>query len=250
MNRAKTSDITYSPPTAYFLSEGVIRSRSVSPLVMQRTLAIPMPLASLVADWRREVARLGLEIGDIEPLPLARTIVHWPDYAHCVEAVSAWMQTLGLPDLLGSSEQALMACLGTHYHHDAAQYGSAAFCNLFLSEDRGMDLHFPALGKRVPLTRGTAVIFDTAQPHAVIPRSSEGFRVEDFASDQGCMQVFLTWELPIEHAHIKRVLQLDFDVDNSGSENADSLKLNEEKVCLNGAPVEVCPATGRWLPSD
>ena len=76
------------------------------------------------------------------------------------------LAALGLPPL-ADCELALMACRGARYHHDGAQYGGAAFANLFLSEDRGLDLHLPLTGQRIPLTRGTAVGFDTGQPHAV-----------------------------------------------------------------------------------
>ena len=133
-------------------------------------------------------------------------------------------------EVLAFSDVALMACRGARYHHDGAQYGGAAFCNLFLSEDRGLDLHFPATGHRIPLTRGTVVIFDTGQPHAVIERRSGGFDAADFPPDQDCTQVFLTWELPIENAHVGRALRIAFDIDPSTS-----LQLDEEQVWLNGA---------------
>lgn len=230
--------------TVYFRSTETLRSRSVSPLVLHSTLLIPPPPARQIADWDREIADLGLAFGDIEPLPLARTIMRWPEYKHCAEAVSGWLQTLAMSDVLDPSDLSLMACLGTPYHHDVVQYGNAAFCNLFLSDDKEMDMHFPALGLRIPLTRGTVVIFDTAQPHAVIPRNSSGFDLADFAPDQDCTQVFLSWELPIEDAQIKRALKIDFDIDVSGS-----LKLDQQTVCSNGAHLSVCPDSGRWHPA-
>ena len=230
----------------YFSSDGIMRSRSVSPLVLQATLDIPPPPARLIADWNREVADLGLEIGDIESLPLARTIVRWPDYSRCVAAVSGWMQTQGLGDLLDPSDLALMACRGVHYHYDAEQYAGSVFCNLFLSEDKALDLHFPVLDLRIPLSRGTAVIFDTAQPHAVIPRGRSSFNATDFAPDQDCTQAFLTWELPVENAHIAAALRIDFGLDAQGVSGPDSVKRDEQGVRLNGISVTVCPETGRW----
>jgi len=148
--------------------------------------------------------------------------------------------------VLATSDVALMACRGARYHHDGAQYGSAAFCNLFLSEDKGLDLHFPAAGRRIPLTRGTAVIFDTGQPHAVIQRHSAdregaGFRVDDFPPGLDCTQVFLTWELPIEHIDVGRALQIAFDVDLSTAS-----QLDNEQIWLNGEPVSVCPNSGQF----
>ena len=232
--------------TSYFWSGDVIRSRSVSEIVLTDTLDVPMPPARLLADWEREIStRLLLESGDIETLPLARARVRWPDYSLCVKAMANWTSALGLPDVLASSDIALMACRGAKYHHDGAQYGGAAFCNLFLSEDKGLDLHFASTGHRIPLTRGTAVIFDTCQPHGVIQRRNSGFNVTDFTPEQDCSQVFLTWELPIEDAHVGQALGVAFDV-----ALATASPIDEERVLLNDTRVEVCPDSGRWQRID
>ncbi|OYT91340.1 MAG: hypothetical protein CFE43_13985 [Burkholderiales bacterium PBB3] len=226
--------------TSYFWSGDALRSRSVSTVVLTGTLQIPAPPARLLADWEREMAdHLGLECGDVEALPLARARMRWPDYAQCVQAVAEWTQALGLPDLLGQCDVALMACRSARYHHDGAQYGGAAFCNLFLSEDKGQDLHFPDTGLRIPLVRGTAVVFDTGLAHAVIARGSRGFDAADFPPDQDCSQVFLTWELPIEDSAVGQVLGIAYDTDTPTAR-----LLDEEQVWLNGAPTQLCPLTG------
>jgi hypothetical protein len=233
-------------PTSYFWSGDAIRSRSVSDVLLSGTVDVPAPPARLLADWKRDISfRLDLEPGDVEALPLARARARWPDYRLCVQAVSDWTRMLGLQDVLASCDVALMACRGAKYHHDAAHYGGMAFCNLFLSEDRGLDLHFPATGHRIPLARGTVVIFDTGQPHAVIERRSGGFNVVDFPCDQDFSQIFLTWELPIENVNVGHALRIAFDVDPSIS-----LQLDAEQVWLNGARASVCPNSGRWYPSD
>lgn len=227
---------------SYFWSGDAIRSRSVSDVVLSGTVDVPAPPARLIADWERDTSlRLGLEPGDVEALPLARARARWPDYRHCVQAVSDWTRTLGLHEVLASCDVALMACRGAKYHHDGAQYGGAAFCNLFLSEDRGLDLHFSSTGHRIPLARGTAVIFDTGQPHAVIERRCGGFNVADFPPDRDCTQVFLTWELPIEDVNVGHALRIAFDIDPSTA-----LLLDDEQVWLNGARASVCPNSGRW----
>ena len=231
---------------SYYWSGDGICSRSVSDIVLSGKVDVPAPPARLITDWNREVSlRLGLEPGDVEALPLARARARWPDFRQCVQAVSGWMGSLGLNDVLDTSEVALMACRGAKYHHDGAQYGGAAFCNLFLSEDRGLDLHFASTGHRIPLTRGTVVIFDTGQPHGVIERGSGGFNATDFPLDKDCTQVFLTWELPIEHVDIGRALQIAFDIDRSSA-----LMLDDEQVWLNGARASVCPESGRWCPAE
>lgn len=211
-------------------------------VVLHGTVDVPVPPARLLADWERDIAlHLGLEPGDVDTLPLARARKRWPDYLRCVQAVADWLQTLGLSDLLPGCDTALMACRGARYHHDGALYAGAAFCNLFLSEDKGLDVLFPGTGQRIPLARGTVLVFDTGQPHAVIPRGGSSFDAADFPSGYDCSQVFLTWELPITHPGVARLLGVAMDTDP-----ATALGLAEEQVWCDGAPAEVCAATGRW----
>jgi hypothetical protein len=232
--------------TSYFWSGDVIRSRRVSDIVLTGTIDVPEPPARLLADWEREISsRTDLEAGDVEAMPLARALMRWPDYKRCVQAASDWTCALGLIDVLAASDVALMACRGARYHHDGAQYGGSAFCNLFMSEDKGLDLHFPSAGYRIPLTRGTVVIFDTGEPHGVIQRGSSGFDAADFPLDRDCTQIFLTWELPLEDPRIGDALKVTFDVDPSTS-----LQLDEEQVRVNGSKASVCPDSGRWCPVD
>ncbi|OZA77355.1 MAG: hypothetical protein B7X76_10545, partial [Azorhizobium sp. 39-67-5] len=100
-------------PTAYsyYWSGDALRSRSVSDVVLSGRVDVPVPPAKLLADWERETSlRLGLAPGDVEALPLARARMRWPDYKHCVQAVTDWTSTFGLQDVLASSDVALMAC--------------------------------------------------------------------------------------------------------------------------------------------
>ncbi|CAN5364940.1 hypothetical protein BH10PSE18_BH10PSE18_38910 [soil metagenome] len=228
--------------TSFFWSGDAIRSRSVGNTVFTATLDVPAPPTRLAADWAREIAgQLDLAPGDVEPLSLARARTRWPDYRRCVQAMADWTGTLGLTGLLAASDIALMASRGARYHHDGAQYGSAAFCNLFLSEDKGLDVHFPGTGQRIPLVRGTAMVFDTGQPHAVVRRGSKGFDAADFSVAQDCTQVFLTWELPIEDARLANALGVVFDTDPSTAS-----QLTQEQVWVNGAPASVCADSGLW----
>jgi hypothetical protein len=243
--------------TAYYRSDDLLRRRNVSDVVVSGMLDLaPLP-ARLVSDCEREIVRLGLEAGDVEPLSLARARVRWPGYAGSVQAVSAWMESLGLADVGAGSDHALMACRGARYHHDAAHYGSKAFCNLFLSEDKGLDLHFPKAGHRIPLARGLAVIFDTAQPHAVIRRNAATFDAQAFASGQDCTQLFLTWELPLDNALLARALGIRQDLGTAGApqqapdpERGQGQDPAHESGYLrvNGEAATLCPQTGCWLP--
>ena len=100
-------------------------------------------------------------------------------------------------------------------------------------------MHFPGTGQRIPLVRGTVVIFDTGQPHALIRRDSNGFDATDFLLGEDCSQVFLTWELPIENVNVAQALQIAFDIAKSGA-----LQLDEEQVWRNGTRVHGCPMPG------
>ncbi len=223
-----------------------MRSRSVSGSVLSGTVDVPEPPARLLADWDREISRnMTLDPGDVEVMPLARARTRWPDYSRCVRAVSDWTSTCGLPCVIGASDVALMVCRGARYHHDGEQYGGAAFCNLFLSEDKGQDVHFPSLGLRIPLRRGTVLIFDTCQPHAVIRRGSDGFDASDFPSGQDCAQFFLTWEMPIEDAHVASALGIALDNDPATAKT-----LHEEQVRLDGERVSLCDESGQWRRDD
>jgi hypothetical protein len=228
---------------AYYRSGNAIRSRSVSNTVLLGRVDLPALPARLMADLQLEIDQnLNLQPGDVESLPLARARTRWPGYRQSVQAAYDCTRALFLGDVLPTSSIALMACGGARYHHDGVRYGGFAFCNLFLSEDKGQDLHFAATGQRIPLTRGTVVIFDTAQPHAVIARKSSGFDAADFSSEQDCTQFFLTWELPIDNPQVSHALQIDFDVDTATAELLDDAQLH-----LNGTPISVCPHTGGFL---
>lgn len=227
---------------AYYHSGDAMRSRSVGPQVLAGRLAIPSPSGHLLADWARESSQqLALEPGDVEPLSLPRARLRWPDYRLCVQAVADWTRGNGLQEVLASGEQALMACRGARYHLDAERYGAHAFCNLFISEDKGLDLHFPALGRRIPLERGTVVVFDTGQPHGVVDRHAPGFSADDFPGTRDRTAVFLTWELPIEDAALALALGTRLDVDAKTA-----ARLTEAQVRLQGVRRELCPESGRW----
>lgn len=223
------------------LSGGLLRRRSVSGRVLVGQLEVLAPPSRVVADWEREIAdQLQLAPGDVECLPRARTQARWPALRQCVQPARDWTRSLSLGEVLADAEVALMACRGARYHHDGSLYGASVFCNLFLSEDRGLDLHLPGTGQRIPLVRGTAVVFDTCQPHAVIDRRSSGFELADFSAERDCSQVFLTWELPLANAVVANALGVHIDLAPSRLELAPG-------VLLNGKTARVCEHTGRWL---
>lgn len=218
-------------------------TRSLGRNILSSVLALPEPPARLVADWERDISGLaGLEPGDVDVLSLPRTRARWPGLRECAAAVSAWLAGLQLEGVLHDGAMALMACRGAPFHHDAALYGASAFCNVFLSEDKGLDVLFPAAGVRIPLERGTVLLFDTAQPHAVVGRGCPAFVAEDFSGDADYSQVFLTWELPlsVDNTGVARVLGI------CHQPLAPTASATGVQIWWNEKAARMCPDTGLW----
>ena len=186
-----------------------LNRRTTGYLVLSDRLPLAAPPDRTIADWQRDSQQLlALEPGDVEPLPLARTRMRWPGCKQAMDLAWQWMSEQGMETARTGSEVALMACRGAACHHDGERYGDKAFLNLFLTDDEHMDLYFPVIDIRIPLGRGTIVLFDTYQPHTVVARGEVLFDHTHFLSPQVSAQVFLTWEVPISHAEVARQLSV------------------------------------------
>ena len=227
----------------HYRSDSGPRRRSLGRHTLSAILDLPKPTARLLADWQREcMQHLALQPGDVEVMPLARARARWNGFAACFQSVAHWMSQLGLPAAALLSDVSLMACRGAWFHHDVDPYGAAAFCNLFLTDDKGWDLHFPSTGERMNLAYGTAVLFDPSQPHGVVRRGTGRFEASTATADEDDVQVFLSWELPIEQSDLAQALGVVLDAAPLAPSG------NEPCVRWRGAPVSPCPETGRWLP--
>ena len=223
-----------------------MRRRRVSPIVLTGQVDLPPSPKHRQADWARELwGQPGVEAGDVEQLPLAHARMRWPGFRGSVTAVSDWLAVQGLPDVVGPAtshgDLALMACCGARYHHDGSQYGAKVFCNLFVSDTPELVVHFPAIGKRIALLRGTVMVFDTCQPHGVVFKDRAGFDAADFATRPDCVAAFLTWELPVDTLAVSRALQIGWYPDDHVVEPP-----MEEGLMRYGALAQVCPQTGAW----
>ena len=254
--RSVTNPLTVNHPDDLQRRYRSVGTRIVSGLLGPSVL--PALADHLRADWQRDlVTQVPLTPGDVNALSLARARRRWPAYRATVQAVADWLQSYGVCADLNRAETALMACRGAHYHHDATQYSGSVFCNLFLTEDRGQDVHFPHAGLRVPLRYGTVLLFDTGQPHAVIRRSAEAFDPAHFCSPAHSdaeteadsdpypenAHVFLTWEIPIADTGVAAALDIESTDHCTTCEQPAAAHL-----CWHGRPVDVCPFTGTWRP--
>lgn len=163
--------------------------RTLSDRILVGNLALDAEQEALSAAWRASLEKVTQRVGDVAAIgaDIART--------HAVgqgtlEAVYAWLQTQGLPDLTEPSSLTLFGCRAAPYHHDIYAFSDSLFCVVWTSEDAGLELVFPQLDKRVALEMGTVVVFDSGQPHGVlwkgkkhyVEKSYEALPVQTFIS--------------------------------------------------------------------
>lgn len=121
--------------------------------------------------------------------------------AGAMVAVKEWPASHGVATT-GAHERAF-ACRGAPFHHDAESYPDSGFGVLWLADDTPWDLLFPFLKVRVPLEYGTVVMFDSAQPHAVVTRGSDAFDFERFSDAP--LGVFVSVDFKL-NSHGRRAL--------------------------------------------
>jgi hypothetical protein len=102
----------------------------------------------------------------IEPLPTALV-----DLTLLKDAARRLLSSKGIGDN-GLDYIDIAACKLPGFHTDLHGFSSSLFCVTWQSEDAGLDLYFPHLQERVPLTRGRTIIFDPVQPHGIVDRGS------------------------------------------------------------------------------
>jgi hypothetical protein len=116
----------------------------------------------------------------------------------------------GIEDVPSHFGARLLACLGSWFHHDTAQdeYRRAAFSVLWLEDESPWDLLFPLTGHRVPLTKGTHVLFDSCNIHGVVKRGTDRFVEADFYS--AGFQMFFSTEHQYASPILRKVMGVDY----------------------------------------
>lgn len=125
-----------------------------------------------------------------------------------------WLQTLGVrkSDLVDAGT--LHACEGSWFHEDSGAFANNFFSVMWLEETDAWDLLFPNTGLRIPLHKGTVVLFDPAHVHGVVARGASVFEAEamgehgvqafaslNFKTSPRMMQLFDSrWHVPGEPA--------------------------------------------------
>jgi hypothetical protein len=98
-------------------------------------------------------------------------------------------------------------CQGAAFHEDAV-FDSVTAVLLCEGDDR--DLVLPHLGVVVPMTRGTVVLFDSAQPHGLLMPGHTTFDAQHY-QQESARSVFCTLDLPRDLAGLKDLMQFEVD---------------------------------------
>lgn len=124
-----------------------------------------------------------------------------PSPASAKEPVLAWLAKKGFPAPVLQEGDGLFLTEGSWFHHDADDYPASLFCVQWLEETDPWDLLFPESGLRIPLTRGTIVLFDPSNVHGVVYRGKDVFDQEGFLGGNG-VQLFSSMCLELTDAYV------------------------------------------------
>jgi hypothetical protein len=168
-------------------------TRTISSTVISGRVSLP-PLSDAENDkWSEHIGGVGFtEIGAIanfgEKTELITPVIQ--------RAIDDWLWAQNIRATRRYPAVPL-ACTGTGFHHDANDYYDQIFCVVWLSEDTPWDVYFPFIDKRIRLEYGAIFVFDSGQPHGVVPHGATKFDFDTFEYQTG---VFASQDLVINRA--------------------------------------------------
>lgn len=211
--------------------------RTVSERIVVGRVPVPSTQERSTRRWRRKLSLQVKDPGDIE-VPYASSVAKFPAANELLESVSSLVQEHGIPDFLEKGDVTVVGCKGAYFHHDISGFSDSVFCIIWMEKARGLDLVFPDLGRRVPLEEGTVVLFDAAQPHAVLKAGKTRFDSNDFL------------DVPVQV-----LISINVEVDVPGIAQSMGIKVHEEdgwggvivQMTSNGPQLD--RLTGKWKTS-
>lgn len=189
MNSIRTSDILVEIISPVVGGDGEFRT--ISEKVLSGQLALPDSITRKRAVWHESLKSPTSKPSDIVVVS-SDCVRANPICDEAREAAMAWMQERGLPDLRERASVSPLGCVAASFHHDLSAFGDSVFCVVWTEEDCGLELVFPDLDVRVPLSFGTIVVFDAGQPHGVIRKGLKVFNARSYTTLP--MQTFLSFD--------------------------------------------------------
>lgn len=228
--------------------------RTVSDIVRVTRLAMPQVEESVFASWALAAgAYCSCDPGDVVALATLRAngcaalsegrITPVPGFADVWQQVVCFGETFGMGEAILKAEPVLLAIqAGAHFHHDGDSFESSVFCVVWLEEYAGLELVFPHLEQRIPLERGTVILFDAGQPHGVVD-AGKATSTDDMVllSSARSLQFFLSFDIEVVTTGLASVMGFELRTTEAHQETwGGSARLGGK---FRG---EVCPVTGAW----
>jgi hypothetical protein len=162
--------------------------------------------------------------------------------AHSMPAdVGAEMARLMRPDEQGASRAdagEFLACRGASFHvdHFDANWPESLFWVVAL-EDSDFDVYFPENGIRIPIERGTLIVFDPLSVHGVVPRGALRFDEQDLSKPNHPPVHFVSGSVPLGIAPWTRLVEVKSLEEATNA--VDVIDLDSHLSCVD-------PNTGQW----
>lgn len=217
--------------------DGVMRT--LGPKVHHTKLALSPMDEATTEVWSDMLTNCG-EVATGQVAGLVEEGAYDPADLH--QLVCSWLTGIGITkDTLRTLPMSPLACRGASFHSDAHSFSDFAFVVVWLSDDAGLDLLFPQLEQRIPLEYGTAVFFDAAQVHGVVPRGARSFPEDEFDErlSTGC---FVSIDLPIHRPSVARPL----GVRRTNARQVREAGIEHILGWADGYSDRVCATTGIW----
>lgn len=148
-----------------------------------------------------------LDVGDVGTMRLGSDAVRrYEGVSTLIEMGLDYLRGIGIDPT--SSSQVALSCSGVGFHHDLAENPDKVFCVVWLGSLDSLDLVFPFLGLRIPLSYGTVVLFDSGQPHAVLARGANAYSADDY--NDHYFETCISIDLPAAEPSVVRAMSLAF----------------------------------------
>jgi hypothetical protein len=142
--------------------------------------------------WAAALAATETAKGDVSAVPFA-ALREAPLEPGLLGVLLDWLQEQGFPDLSERVAVSVLGCRAVPFHQDLYAFGDSLFCVVWLADDCGLELVFPAEETRVPLQRGTVVVFDSGQPHGVLRAGAETYQEDAYPGQ--ALQMFVSLDI-------------------------------------------------------
>jgi hypothetical protein len=207
------------------LEAGEAGFRTVGDHILSGQLHLDAQDEPAVSEWMARAAHHGLsDAGDILSIATLNsrgyalfktepTSLYVPEYPDISHQLMSWSAAHSLKRAMFVADGTLIACVGARFHHDAEAFENNAFCVVWLSEDVGLDLVFPHLNVRLPLSRGTVALFDSGQVHGVIPREVSTWNAGDFYDVD--VQFLLSFNIDFKAPQVAQCLGIETHADKT-----------------------------------